>query len=309
MRLLRPLALATALAAGTALAGVPTYALEPDTTPPTFTLHGSGPATFYPVQDSYKDLFTVDYDVSDDQAALIDVEVVITNGSGTEVYSQTDQLANPSTTSFGWNGRNQGGSLVPAGAYALSFTATDDSTNVAEPVAVQATVSLKKLVQKKLVKTVKAQGSTVDQIVGRCSRLRKPSLRGWAGSLGYYSNTRCTAGFDASVALTVNVTKVPGAFENRYRSLTIKAYGGAARSRPGSQLLLQYYRDASDEWVRQKFLGSRVGTHSGARVDNAKPFVHHDSDGHWLAWSAMVAKGHRYDVRDFTVVLAYTALV
>lgn len=313
MRTAHSVALSAVLAAATALAALPTYAVEPDTTPPTINLNAWAPDPFHPVIDGYRDTFTLDYDVSDDLASTIEVQLSITNGSGTEVFSHSGVLTNPAAETFRWDGRWPSGSIVPEGRYKLTFTAVDDSLNTSEPANAWVSVSHKKLVRKKLVKTVRAAPSKYDQFVGACSTLRKPSLRGWTGSLGYYSNTKCNRpnNFDSSVAWSLNATRVPRAFENRYHSLTIKEYGGAAKRHPGSRLLIQYWRTSDDEWVLAKFLGGKLGTHSGPTTNNAKAFVEPDPEtgDRWVVWSAMTAVGERYDVRDFTVVLTYTALV
>lgn len=289
----------------------PAYAAT-DVTPPVVTVNGTpGPNPFYPVQDGYKDTFTVNYTVSDDQATQIGLFVTITNASAGVVLQQGFSPSNPTTANFVWNGRNESDALVPAGDYTLTFTA-NDGTNEATPAVVPVTVSHKHLVTKRFEKTMTAAAAIIPgntPTVGECSVLRRPSLRDWAGSLGYYSNKKCEKTFNKSLVQTIDGWLVPQAFQNRYHSLVIKLYGGAAKARPDSKALIQYLK-ANDDVVQAKFMGSALGTHAGARVDNARAFIRHDDfDRPYVAWGLATANGHWYDVKNFTVVLTYTKLV
>lgn len=258
--------------------------------------------------DGYRDIGTVEYTVTEDSADPRHVQLDIRNSAGSLVLTRVDEIvADASSVGFGWDGRNQQRALVAAGVYSLAFTAIDSSDNRSETKTVSMTVSRKRLVTKTMWRTVRAAGSKVDQYVGRCSTLRRPSARGWVGSLGLYSNTRCGSNDERSLVATAHAVRVPKAFQNRYGSLVVKVYGGAARSRPNSRALLEYLRVSDKAWVKDQVIGPRVGTKTG-QTAAAGRFVHAKTTEPWVAWGLLTARGHRYDVRDFTVVLRYTVL-
>lgn len=245
------------------MSGVPASAETPDKTPPVVQASSSSPGTFYPVVDGYRDTKRVDFTVTDENTSdhtVLTIDVVGTDNAPIRQYVR-GQVA-PYSGSWAWDGRTSGGTLAPAGTYSMLISATDPAGNVSEPFAVPVTLSPKRLVNKTMRRTVRAAGSKVDQYVGRCSTLRRPSARGWVGSLGLYSNTRCGSNDERSLVATAHAVRVPKAFQNRYGSLVVKVYGGAARSRPNSRALLEYLRSATRR-------GSR--TRSSAPVSAPRP--------------------------------------
>lgn len=302
---------------GAAISAKPSYAGE-DTTPPVCAITGTSPETFYPREDGYRDRARITFDVSDDSAPFdvnYQLMVLIPDAGGALAY--TGPVVTVPNPSFGlelyWDGRDDLGALVPEGPYDLMVHTTDGNGNV-EDCHQLFTVDHAKLVKKTFDKTVKAGPSMLDKGVGECSKLAK-GVRGWEGSLGYYSNTRCERDpgpgdeIPPSVVLSINGILVPDAFDNRYHDLTVKLYGGAARSRPISKGILQYVKRLADEAAALAEVGSRIGTHAGKTV-GAKPFIRRDDfDQPYVAWAMLTANGHRYDVKSFTVVLKYTALV
>lgn len=300
---------AAAAVAGAATISAPAAAAPPDRTPPVVQASSASPATFYPVVDGFRDTKRVDFVVTDETTTAHTVLTIDVVGGpdNASLRTYTRSQVAPIQDSWQWDGRTTEGTLAPAGTYQMLVSATDPDGNVSESYGIPVTVSHARLVTKSFRRTVRAAGSKVDQFVGGCSALRRPSARGWTGSLGLYSNTRCRSDGQRSVVATAHAIRVPRAFQNRYGSLTVKLYGGAARSRPSSKALLEYLRVRDKEWVQDKFVGSPVGTKSG-NTATAGLFVHEKSTEPWVAWGLMTAVGHRYDVRDFTVVLTYTVL-
>jgi FlgD Ig-like domain len=305
----RAVVLVSAVAVSAALPGSPALAAPPDRTPPTLQVTGVSNPTFYPVRDGFKDLVKVTYAVSDDSAdTTLRRQVQITDGQGAVVLDRATDVATPGTHSFSWDGRTASGALNPKGDYTVTLTVTDSAGNVSTPRSRVVTLSPKRIVDRTFRTTVSATWSAFDRDVGRCATLRKPSLRGWAGSLGYYSNTRCRATGVASMAATTNGVYVPRAFRGRYGDLRINVYGGAARTRPSSSAALDYWNAKRDAWVARKFMGSAVRTHSGRRV-GARPLVHPNPEGRPIVvWDFLTAAGDRFDVKTFTVVLRYQLL-
>lgn len=290
------------------VSGWPAVAAPPDKTPPTLQITGVSNATFYPARDGFKDLLTVAYAVSDDSTdTTLHRRAQVANGQGTAVLDRATDVASPGTHSFSWDGRNASGALQPKGDYTVTLTVSDSAGNVSTWTRA-VTLSPKRIVNRTFRTTVGASRSTYDRQVGRCSTLRKPSLRGWTGSLGYYSNTRCRGRDVASMSATINRVSVPRAFRGRYGDLRINVYGGAARSRPSSSAALDYWNHKQSNWVARKFMGSSVRTHAGKSV-GARPLIHHNAAGRPIvAWDFLTAAGHRFDVKTFTVVLKYQLL-
>lgn len=162
-------------------------------------------------------------------------------------------------------------------------------------------VSLKRLVTKTWTTTLSAAGSKIGQYIGRCSTLRKPSLRGWSGSFGYYSNTRCARAGSRSVVVTAHMARLRAVeYPGGYDTVRIVAYGGAARSKPRSRAYLGYYSADGTDVVAGSTLAAKVGTHAGPAV--AASLV---NDEQSVRWFAGVRAGNRYDIKRFTLILTY----
>ena len=161
----------------------------------------------------------------------------------------------------------------------------------------------KKLAARTFRKTVSAGGSLKDQYVGRCSTLRKPSLRGWTGSLGLYTNTKCRRTFENSLIVTMHAVRTPlGAV--KYGDFRVSAYGGAAKAAPRSLAYLEYL-NRSEDWVADTRMSTSLTTHHGATRPGSN-FVWGDR---YVVWGAYTAMGAKYDIKNFTVTLKYFVLV
>jgi hypothetical protein len=288
---------------------LPALADPPDRTPPTLQITGVRNATFFPAGDGYKDVVQLTYEVSDDSAdPTLSRRVQITDSQGQVVLDRTADVTTPGSHSLQWDGRNSAGRIQPKGDYNLTIRVTDSSGNASRSRSRTVTLSPKRIVTRTFRRTVGAAGSLVDRRVGGCSTVRKPSLHGWAGSLGYYSNTRCRGRGFRSVASTINGVSVPRAFQGRYGALRVSAYGGAARTRPGSRGGLEYWNQKRRDWVGWSIMSARVGNHGGKSV-GARPIVNPNPDGRpFVIWAALTAASYRYDVKTFTVVLKYQLL-
>lgn len=280
------LALLLAVAA-TALGVVPAQAAPPDVT----AITPSNP-TIYPNIGTAKRPANTTISVVSNTDDVTSLQIRNTSDAIVRTFdlSTSDSVA--------WGGRDTGGNLVPAGTYTLiAFNGAEAAT-----VTGTVTVSLQRLVRKTY--TVKVLPTRqYYKYVGRCSTLRKPSRRGWAGSYGYYANTRCrTQTWNASSVITVNAVRVPGA--ERYIDARIDTYGGAAKAKPGSRGGIQYWNNPGEKWTSLRFSGSRVAWHNGVTA-SATPLV--DSE-RYIAWRYFTAFGARYDVAKFRVVVRYDVL-
>lgn len=197
-----------------------------------------------------------------------------------------------------WGGLDDAEAPVPAGTYTVRALDGAEETAAAEGTVV---VSRQHLIRKSLIRTIAAKRYALT-FVGKCSTLRKPSKRRWAGSLGYYANTKCrTQTWNASRVITVSQTQLPAA--ERYVDIRVDTYGAAAKSKPRSRGLIEYLQN-DFSLTAGKFVASKVGWHNG-RTRSAPAFV--DGSG-WMAWRFSTAYKSQYDVAKFRVVAHYDVL-
>lgn len=311
---MRTTRLLTTLLLGLGLAVTPaagTLAAPPDDTVPTLTVTGVTWPTFYPAPDRYKDTVEVSYTYSDEVDTLLDIHLEITDAADQLVLERVDQLGSPGSAGFGWDGRDGSGTALPAGDYTLTFWATDAAGNTSPTDARTVTLDRGKLVTRTYRRDIRAKRSVVERDVRRCSTMPSP-VRGWEGSLGYYSNTRCNAEGTPSVAATVNGIYVPRAFKDKdygsfYRSVVVKTWGGNARNRAGSKAVLQYWNRRRSTWYADRIMGSRLTSHAG-RTTAAAPMIHANDGKPYIIWSLLTANGHWYDVKKFSVVMKYQVM-
>lgn len=276
------------------------------TTPDGFDVDADGPrvithrlssTALYPAADGYLDSVTLTTTVRESQRFVARYEVL--DGSGRVVHRATT-TPQTSRTSFGWSGRTSTGTAA-AGRYTIRTTLTDDLGNVTVTPSVSVSVSAKRLRAHTFVTTVSAKGSMYDSYVGRCSTLRSPSRRGWFGSLGYETATKCRTSTSQTLISTAHAVRVPKAFS--YGRLSVSVYGGASKGFAGSRAYLAYdHRD--DGWSNDRLLSSTVGPHAGSSVP-ATNYVYPDRS---IAWLLYTAAGAHYDVKSFTVRLPYRVL-
>jgi len=242
---------------------------------------------------------SVSISLMDDEQLDYSDRVEIRNSQGNPVRHLEPNWISGLLGKATWDGRNDSGTVVPEGTYTV--VVVDLHGNVAS-ITRAVTVSHDAGVLRTFRRTVSAAGSLEAKFVGACSTLRKPSLRGWTGSLGYYANTRCgRATWNASAVTTLHAVRLPLPTNFvRYHDERVDTYGGAARLRPRSMAVVRYLR-TDGKWVDEKVLGSRIGTHAGARRSTSGMV----DSGRWLAWGAATAYGNRYDVKSFTVTVRY----
>ena len=226
-----------------------------------------------------------------------DESIEIRNALGTVVAHRALTFLDDTRAESDWDGRDDGGlRLVPAGTYRVFVV---DGYRNAAAATTTIVVSWKQLVLRTTRITVSARGSMVFQKVGRCSTLRKPSLRKWVGSLGYYANTRCTSTTaTASTVISGHAVRLPAA--ESYRDIQVNLYGGAAKARPRSRGVIQYLTTSANV-TAVRAVSPTLGTHAGIRK-SAAGLVFPDRS---FGWYFGAASGNRYDVRNFTVIVRY----
>jgi hypothetical protein len=282
----------------------PSALLNIDTTPTVITSVAARYTTFYPARDRYRDSIKLRLGFHNPVQGH---SVKLVHRRTGKVMRVVDLVTKGTRSAyFVWNGRTKGGRLAPAGRYQLVVRSEDTvgnrRTQALNPRTFGIQLSHKELVAKTWRRTVSAQRSVFRDDSGRCSVLRKPGVRRWAGSVGYYSQQRCKgSGMRSRMAAAVHRVRLPAA--PRYGTVQISAYGGEARPRTGHRASFGYFlRDGSVS--KANVLGYAVGNHATTRrraaaLMNSKRQVH---------WSVATAYGQKYDVKSFTVRLKYWAL-
>src|SRR5437762_5900791 len=93
------------------------------------------------------------------------VNIAITNSAGQTVFTNSYAVSAGSNQAFGWDGKNNDGTVLPDGQYKLTATAADSAGNsVAVSTQIQGTVSSVDLTQSPPLLTINGQTYTVSQI-------------------------------------------------------------------------------------------------------------------------------------------------
>ena len=279
------------------LTGTDTDTVTWDATAPVITKVTASAPTLYPYPDGYRDSISAKIAAPVDGGGVGTLQIL--DGSGTVVRSLTNRTLVDGTT-ISWSGVNASGVRVPAGNYRFRTILLDAAGNRDTDTSSAFAVSAKRLVTKHLKTVVSAQHSLVANGSGRCSSLRKPGLKLGAGSVGYYSESKCkgSPNDDSQIAMGIHVVKVPGAYS--YGTLGLRAYGRAVR--PGSQALA-LIATKSGSYV-QRWLPGAVGWHS---MGSYKATGYIDS-GRQVMWAITEGDGSRYDIAKFEVTLDYKVL-
>lgn len=270
-------------------------------TPPVFGLTLSA-LSFYPVVDGYQDALNVHYSTNED----VEASVEVINAGGDRVRT----LASALTMLAGgydvtWDGRDDLGDLVPAGTYNIRFRGGDGQHTITVTKTVVVHNEHLEMVTNTTILTAKQ--SLWGKFVGKCSTLASPSSHRWAGSFGYYSQTKCKKAKQSAV-VTSQAWWIPKAINNKYGSLQVSTYGGKAVKARYAYLVAGYLRASDNAFKgRAQFSGS-LGWHRGTSVPVA-PYVRYQDGFPFVVWTAGLTSGARYDVKTFEVKVTYQALV
>jgi FlgD Ig-like domain len=274
-----------------------------DGTPPGGATLTRSPSVFYPYPDDvrpFKDRATLKVFLNPDTGdSLVRLEIV--NSTGSVVRTVENQTATGLT--YVWTGRDDADALVPAGSYTLRVTLEDPNGNRNALPTQTIRVRDEQLTLKTLRRSLSAVESASSNWKARCSAIRRPASRGWAGSLQLISNAKCRARtWLGSGVATVNAARLPAALEPG--RLRVSAIGGAARGSATSVAVLEYWNNNTKKWVNGTRLSSAVGSHSGPER-LVTPMLY---DGRRVAWRVATGFGMRYDVRAFEVTYTYLVL-
>ena len=269
-----------------------------DTTAPSLPTISTSGRTLYPYRDGYQDKVTLTVGKQPGAGNTLLVEVV---NSAHETVRTFRSSRTDAKLAFGWTGTDDSGHRVPAGTYTIEASVTDRAGNRSATALASVRVIRQRVVSKVFKRTYSAAGTLEDSYVGKCSTLARPSSRGWAGSLGYYSNSKCSKTFDDSVVSTTHVARMPAALT--YGDLNITVYGGATRLATRHIAYLSYFNRAHD-WGKGRMLEPGTGWHIAGSV-NGTSYVF---DDRFVVWGVFNVKGSHYDVKSFKLTLKYKTL-
>ena len=312
------------------LGGHPQFDVE-DSPPSVTALVPSAPDVF-PVTDGFRD--TTGFALTGQYEPWTDVSLRVTDdATGTVVRTlRSGDFRNPwvgpdapragdRVSLLAWDGRATDGAPVPAGDYTATATVHDvygNASQVSAPLRVHA----ERLVRRSWTTTVTANGARVSSSAGRCSTLRAPASRRWAGShlygAGSIAGCRPRTSADRLVQVTsqVRLPALPAATyadqpaadvadPARYDTLAVAAYGGAStlRGKSRSTAALRWLRaDGRGETAR--VLPAALGLHSGyGRV--ATGAVRGDRTVRFTTYATGLSS---YDLKAFRLTLGYSVL-
>lgn len=273
-----------------------------DRTRPSAGDPSSAPRLFYPARDDFKDTSEFHFRLSED---VVSLRVEVFNPSGKKVRVIESGSRRRGRGAITWNGRTDGGDVVPAGAYAFRLVLRDAAGNQGTTSKAPVRVSDKRLVKKTGSQTVTPKDSYRGAFVGSCSEVYYPAKKAWPGSFSYLSNYHiCWDPSDRQLlALTSHSVKVPGA--RRYGNIKVSTYG--ARTVPGypDKGVVLYLNRSGDVTDSGALLSAGQKWHAGDAVDG-DDFV---SKKHTFRWWAGTTNWWFYDIKAFRVTYAYFVLV
>lgn len=273
-----------------------------DTTVPDAELSTHWPAFYPSLKDDY--LNYQQFDFSTDEPVRGSVE--IRNSTG-EVVGTLTEPGFFRTKVFRWSGRAHH-ELLPEGRYTARIGLTDRAGNVVTVRAQPFRLSWDQRHNATWRHTFPAASTVLDRFVGSCSTLAKPSSHGWAGSLGYYSATRCSRP-KQSVVSTINGVYLPTSLDGKYSNFQISLFGGSARGQDPAYLVMGTLRRSDNAFLQRHVLTDDLATHSGSYFVRPDPILRKDARGRtYVYWEVGLTQGSRYDVKSFTVEIEYTAL-
>jgi hypothetical protein len=211
-----------------------------------------------------------------------------------------------------WHGNvfddSEGTVPAPAGEYEVHATAVDKAGNHSEAARVPVTTVSQRRVKRSFDLRLRPTDAELQRWVGRCSRLKSPSSRRKAGSIGLYSNLRCDKPDEGLVA-TVNGVYLPPSADGHYRNLELTITGGRSKRHRNGALayLVAYVENPKGRLKGRTQLGRR---HRAWSVDRFGDKMVHDRDERpYVIWHVALNEGSRYDVDEYRVRGRYHALV
>lgn len=209
--------------------------------------------------------------------------------------------------SWTWDGKVKG-KLQPAGRYQLSVQLADRFgrlvTHPLGPVYLRHLATLRA----QTIWPAAEQVQPYRSVVGRCSSVATPGTRGWAGSIGLLSKSRCasSAGTADQVFQSFAIEhRAP--FMDRVVTWRLDGYGAPVKAGMSGTLVMAVSSSShtGPVWRRTAVLGNGLGWHLG-KMNEIDPAIGSVLT-HWA--QARVTDGNRYDLRYIRTVFTYRGWV
>jgi len=287
-------------AQGRTIRGLATRGVRVDAVAPGLSVSAVTSA-FYPVADGFRD--TVAPKVSVNEPAV--VTMTVRNSAGRVVRTATSRRSAAGSFFLAWNGRNNAGTLQPAGTYRYSFLAQDAGLNRRTSSTWSVPLSWKRLYATKVARTVTPVGTMTGSYAGSCSELRQDTTTGslaYLSAFDYFQAGTCPDWNDPrlDVASSSHQLALPRAV--RYAGISIVATGGATDPD---------FPDTADAWYRDRYgrpsgrveLSATTGSHA---LGAASPALLYG--GYVLRWQVQTDSARWWTATGFTVRYTYYVL-
>ncbi|NYD56238.1 hypothetical protein BKA08_000476 [Nocardioides marinisabuli] len=253
--------------------------------------------TIYPPRDKYLDATVIKAAVPADTVGgsyvveAVDGEVVASGDlekrRGTDLRVAT------------WRGTRRDGTSLPTGEYVVRAEVEDEAGNRSAPVETTVAVVAQRLRQHKFDLRMRPADAEIHRNVGRCSRLKSPSSRRLPGSVGYFSELRCSRSAEAHV-VTSNGVYLPPTADGHYKKLQLRVTGGRSQRHRNGALpyLVVHFENRKGRLVERTQLGRR---YREWRLDKVGDEVVHDrkAERPYVIWVVGLSEGSRYDVDEY----------
>lgn len=271
--------------------------VEVDATAPVIE-SATGGRVVYPARDEYRDWVRFTVQATGASAA----EAVVRDASGAEVV-RIPLVETAKGWAGAFHGRDDRSRVVPEGEYAVELVASDLAGNTASTTRwIEVSHAEREMTTETL--TLRPADVLLDSRVGACSQLRRPSARGGRGTLGFYSQTRCTHPRRSDVSAVFGVY-LPPAFLANYKEIRLKMLAGGAVGSRGAYLV-ETIESPKGQFTERLELGPSMRTWK-MRFQWSDI---HDVEGErpYLIWHLGLTAGSRYDVQQMQLVVRYETL-
>ncbi len=255
------------------------------------------PGTLYPVRDRYRDSTRIDADLPE---AVRWLELQVRSGSGSLVATRRTKRLPAGPAYVVWNGRSNGGRVLPSGTYTARLVTQDLAGNQAASAPERVPVSGRSLVRRSGSVTVTARESLDETFMDDCSQVFRHTDGKRKGWIGYFSSGTCTSA-DA-YAIGDHEARLPAAV--RYGRVRVSAYGARDDARFRDSAHIAYYDELQNLTDREFRLGPALRTYVGPSVAAEGHLIRHRT----LKWSTFATGVNWYDVEHYTVDYTYFVL-
>lgn len=252
----------------------------------------------FPVKDDYLDQVAITMPELKQGTQRIEIDIVAADGTASRIYEGAP-LGNRTTLNFRGVVREPVAGPLPAGRYTLRLRGYDDLNNRSE-LTKPLTIDYRKVVIHTWRKTLTPAASFQDSTTGACASLARTVPGRTAGTLGYYSQSKC-AKFEQTIVGTLHRVAIPASDTGRYGRGRLSIVGGAAKGGAGSTITTAFLQ-GGENTTGDTTHGSAWGPHRGRW--GGTPMIYQPRPrSRAVYWQAATGGGSRYDISSFTIEL------